>query len=77
MRMAVSDLTLEAELNLKMAMACNPALHTECHRQAMNEWHEANSYNDQRVPYLEMTADQRRWVDSRQREMFMERNAKR
>lgn len=62
----------ELELNRKLAAACNPALHTKCHAQAVQDWNLAWSYNGESVPYECMTADQRSWVARRAQELVRE-----
>ena len=59
----------EIELNRKLAAACNPALHTKCHEQAVQDWSVAFGYNGEFVPYEQMTVSQRSWVAKRAQDL--------
>lgn len=57
------------DLSARLRAACNPTFDTACHRKAVDQWHELFAYNGERVDFLQMTLDQRMWVNARAQQL--------
>lgn len=59
------------DLDQRLREACRPEFDTACHAEAVRQWNVEHGYNNERVGYLNMTLDQRMWVNRKAQEIKM------
>lgn len=57
------------DLDQRLREACRPEFDTACHAEAVRQWNVEQSYNGERLNYLDMTLDQRMWVNRRAQDL--------